>query len=128
MKLNAFTFVCDENIHPAVVEYLLSLDLSLKHVSDLNLISSSDEKILTEAHKSNSVVITHDSDFGKIVFTKKIPFTGILYLRPGHIVPALTIDTLKTLFENNFELHSPFMLIAERNKLKSIKVRIRNLG
>jgi hypothetical protein len=58
---------------------------------------------------------------------KKVSFTGIVYLRPGHIVPLFTIEILKTLFEKDFELEPPFMLIAERKK-ENIKVRIRSLG
>src|SRR5260221_11733153 len=115
MKLSRFSFVCDENIHPTVIDYLKTKVKLVKNISELGLASASDEKILAEAHSSASVVVTHDSDFGKIVFLKKVPFTGIVYLRPGHIIPVFTIDTLKSLFENELELRSPFMLVAERH-------------
>lgn len=128
MKLTEYSFVCDENIHPAVVDFLKEHVVSVKTVSELHLASADDEKILEVAHATQSIVLTHDSDFGKIVFMKKIAFTGIVYLRPGHIVPLLTVDTLKTLFANEFGLVLPFMLVAERTKLETLKVRIRSLG
>ena len=126
MKLFEYSFVCDENIHHIVVDFLKTHVKSIKTVSELNLTSQDDEKILEVAHTTQSVVLTHDNDFGKIVFMKKVPFTGIVYLRPGHIVPLFTIEILKSLFEKDFELEPPFMLIAERKK-EDIKVRIRSL-
>lgn len=126
MKLLDYSFLCDENIHPVVVDFLKTRVSSIQTVSELNLISQDDEKILEVAHSTRSIVLTHDSDFGKIVFLKKVPFTGIVYLRPGHIVPLFTIETLQALFEKEFELKAPFMLIAERKK-EDVKVRIRIL-
>ena len=126
MKLPEFSFVCDENIHPVVVDFLQSHVNSVKTVSSLTLVAQDDEKILAAAHITQSIVLTHDNDFGKIVFIKKVPFTGIVYLRPGHIVPLFTIEMLTALFERDFDLHPPFMLIAERKK-DDIKVRVRNL-
>jgi predicted nuclease of predicted toxin-antitoxin system len=126
MKLFEYSFVCDENIHPIVVDFLRTHAKSTKTISELNLISQDDEKILEVAHTSKSIVLTHDNDFGKLAFVKKVPFTGIVYLRPGHIVPLFTIEILKSLFEKDFELEAPFMLIAERKK-DDIKVRIRSL-
>lgn len=127
MKLTEYSIVCDENIHPVVVDFIRGEVKSVKTTYDLDLLSTDDEKILSAAHIMNSIVLTHDNDFGKIVFTKKVPFTGIVYLRPGHIIPLFTIEMLKTLFENEFDLAPPFMLVAERTKLDNIKVRLRSL-
>lgn len=116
MKLTEYSIVCDENIHPAVVNFIKDRVKFVKTTYDLNLLSADDEKILSVAHIMNSIVLT-----------KKVPFTGIVYLRPGHIIPLFTIEMLKTLFENEFELTPPFMLIAERTKLQNVKVRLRSL-
>jgi predicted nuclease of predicted toxin-antitoxin system len=126
MKLSGYSYVCDENIHPDVADYLKLHVKSVRTVSELHLQSQDDETILQAAHVTQSVILTHDSDFGKIIFMKKVPFTGIIYLRPGHIVPAFTIETLTALFEKDFVLTPPFMLIAERKK-DSVKIRIRSL-
>jgi predicted nuclease of predicted toxin-antitoxin system len=127
MRWREYSFVCDENIHPDVIDFLRLHSKSVKTVSELNLSSFDDETILKAAHAKQSVVLTHDSDFGKIIFMKKVSFTGIVYLRPGHIVSVFTIETLKALLEKDFDLEPPFMLIAERKK-DAIKIRIRNLG
>ena len=75
--------------------------------------------------KENRVIITQDRDFGKLIYTQNSDFIGILYLRPGHILPQFHIQTLEHLLESNIQLESPFILIAE-NFGNSIKIRIRN--
>ena len=70
MKLSGYSFICDENIHHGVVDFLRSAAKSVKTVSELNLTSQEDEKILEVAHASQSIVLTHDNDFDKIIFMK----------------------------------------------------------
>jgi hypothetical protein len=70
-------------------------------------------------------VVTHDSDFGKIVYTQPIKFLGILYLRPGHILAEFHISTLRTLFHNNPPVEPPFIIVAE-NTINTVKIRVRH--
>ena len=52
---------------------------------------------------------------------------GSVYLRPGHIDPRHTIDTLSTLFEMDVEVVVPFIVVAARRD-GLVRVRPRHLG
>ena len=118
-------FLTDENIDEELIAFLRSEGFDVTTVFEINLQSKSDVLILQEATKRNRIVISHDTDFGQIVFTQKIPFIGIIYLKPGHLVSEYTIQSLKTIFATQSELIPPFMVIAEHKGLH-IKLRIRN--
>lgn len=79
------------------------------------------------AHQERRVSLTHDRDFGAFIYLEKFSFTGIIYLRPGHLDPSFTITSLKFLLEAGIEVHPPFMVVAE-NTSETIQLRIRHLG
>ncbi len=59
----------------------------------------SDKFLLKEAYKEQRVILTHDSDFGKIIFTQSLPFVGIIYLRPGHFSADIIIQSIRTILQ-----------------------------
>lgn len=125
MKISELFFICDENIHPNVIHFLQSTNIRLTTVAELGLRSTKDEKILAKAIELNAVVITHDKNFGKLYFLESRPFTGIIYLKPGHIKFSVTIETLKNLLKDDFDITFPFILVAER-KGDFLTIRFRN--
>ena len=87
---------------------------------------TTDDRILLEmAHTEGRIVITHDRDFGQFIYVEQFPFTGILYLRPGHLKPDFTITSLNYLLQEHLELSPPFIIVAENTGTK-IKLRIRH--
>jgi predicted nuclease of predicted toxin-antitoxin system len=48
------------------------------------------------------VIITHDKDFGTLSIVRGEPMIGIIFLRPGHIDPKFTQETLEVLFQSNW--------------------------
>lgn len=74
--------------------------------------------------KEERVIITHDSDFGTLVFREKVEFTGIIYLRPGHFLTSFTQRTIDVILKADLKLKIPFILVAE-NKGNSVKMRVR---
>ena len=125
MVLSDFTFLTDENIHPDLVKFLRSKSFSVKDVREEKLHGTSDENLLNLSFKENRVILTQDRDFGRLIYTKSSDFIGIVFLRPGHILPDFHIQTIKYLLVNNLDLLKPFILVAE-NSGKSIKVRLKN--
>ena len=123
--LTKFTFLCDENIHPTVKQFILDTGVKVKSVYDLALNGKSDLEIISTAFKEKMVILTHDSDFGMYIYTQNVPFVGIVYLRPGHFDPGIHIQSLKAVFNHSQNINSPFIIVAENDK-KKIKVRIRN--
>ena len=124
MKLNELHFFADENIAPEIIGFLKQNGFDVKSVIEENLAGKDDKLLINFATQQNRVIITHDSDFGKIVFTQQINFIGIIYLRPGHFNPAFTLTTLRTLLSRELEITLPFIIVAE-NLIDKIKIRLR---
>lgn len=125
MVLKDFNYLTDENIHPELVKFLRDKSLNIIDVKEEKLIGTSDLNLMSLAFKENRIVITQDRDFGKLIYTKNTDFIGIIYLRPGHILPKFHIQTFDKIMKSNFEYEIPFILVAE-NSGASVKFRLRN--
>ncbi|HZF08366.1 MAG TPA: hypothetical protein VFE33_06205 [Thermoanaerobaculia bacterium] len=79
-----------------------------------------------EPFAENRVVLTHDSDFGRLAITTAEAIVGIVYLRPGHIRFGFTLETLEVLFEELTEVTPPFIAVAERTGDR-VRIRYRTL-
>ena len=126
MKLSNFGFLADENISNALVQYLRSQQLKVFSLREEKLIGSSDESLVKLAEEKELVIVTHDSDFGKITFVNNGMKTGVIFLKPGHINPQFPIQTIKELLSTTLSFSFPFMLVAERVG-DTLKVRKRLL-
>jgi len=118
----AFSVVTDENIHPRVVSFLREIGMDVLDIKEQNWLGMSDEDILSRAYEQGRVVITHDSDFGRLAVLAGKPLVGILYLRPAEIQADRTIEKLSRFFDNPVQLHPPFIVVIQGRK-----VRVRNL-
>lgn len=114
MELNEFSFLADENIHPDLILSLRQQNIKVISVKEEGLAGSTDDDLINRAEQADLIILTHDSDFGKIVFTNKGIHIGILYLRPGHILPRFHIQTFQALLQTSLDLSIPFLLVAER--------------
>jgi predicted nuclease of predicted toxin-antitoxin system len=124
MKLTAFALLADENIKPSLVAYLREKGFDVKSVKEENIFGSSDELLLELANKERRIIITQDDDFAQIVFTQKIPFIGIMHLKPGHFAGDIHIQTFKAILTLNPDVDTPFIISAIDNGSKTkIKVR-----
>lgn len=123
MKALDFPLLADENVHPDVIVFLREAGLDVESISEQGKFGLPDADVLQQANEANRVVLTHDSDFGGMaVFGAK--FTGIIYLRPGHIQADFTIKTLEAIRDNAPEVTPPFILVAERTG-DTVKIRVR---
>ncbi len=125
MKALDFPLLADENVHPNVIAFLRKIGLDVDSIAEQGQFGLPDIQVLQQATESNRVVLTHDSDFGGMaVFGAK--FTGIIYLRPGHIRADFTIKTLEAIRDNAPGVTPPFILVAERTG-DTVKIRVRQL-
>lgn len=125
MKALDFPLLADENVHPDVIAFLRKIGLNVDSISEQGKFGLPDTEVFQQATVSNRVILTHDSDFGGMaVFGAK--FTGIIYLRPGHIRADFTIQTLEAIRDNAPEVTPPFILVAERTG-DTVKIRVRQL-
>ena len=74
--------------------------------------------------ESASHLLTHDRDFGRLSLAAKRSTARIIYLRPGHILPQFTIDTLLTIEAMDLDLSPSFILVARR-RANFVRVRLR---
>jgi len=126
LRLDELGWVADENIHHEVVEGLRRQGADVLDVKESGWIGASDLDILRWAVAESRVVLTHDSDFGRLAITAAEAIIGIVYLRPGHILPGFTLETLKVLFAELNEVNPPFIAVAERTG-DWVRIRYRTL-
>ena len=124
MTFEDLKFLTDENIDPELVEFLRSKGCDVIDIKELALDGSKDIDILSYAHGVNRIVITHDEDFGKIIYTQNVSFTGIIYIRPGHFFVEFYIAAFENLLAQNLEYDPPFILVVEV-KEGYFKIRLR---
>ncbi len=84
---------------------------------------ATDESIIEKCYSSNKIILTHDNDFGKLIFTRFVSFFCIIYLRPGHFDGSFHIPTLKSILKYE-ELISRGTLIIGQRTANKIKIRI----
>ena len=126
MSPTRFRLLADENIHPAVIEFLRSLQAEVATVAELGLRGTDDQAILRAAFESSQVVLTHDRDFGTLALAAGQPVLGIIYIRPGHILPEFTIGTLEAIFGSSLTPQPPFLLVATR-RAETVRLRLRQM-
>ena len=126
MKLAELAFLTDENIDAAVVAWLRERGHAVVDIKEEGLFGLLDQEILKRAFEQQQVIISQDSDFGTLVFRDDAQLFGILYLRPGHEDPAVHLETLQSLFEQEFDLAPPFIITAE-HRGEVIRFRVREL-
>jgi predicted nuclease of predicted toxin-antitoxin system len=75
--------VLDENIPPAVVNYLLRKrpDWTIRHVREIGLRGASDKAVFDWAQKNKSIVITFDEDFADARMFPAGTHAGVIRLR-----------------------------------------------
>ncbi|GAA4449086.1 hypothetical protein GCM10023189_07990 [Nibrella saemangeumensis] len=125
MQLNDLRLLSDENISPVLLDYLLERGCDVVSVEQAGLTGASDVKVLEWAYQELRVILTQDSDFGKLAFVHKKPFIGIIRLWPGHLLGRLHLPTLEAVSNTELVVDTPFVIVAEKTG-DTIQIRMRN--
>jgi len=126
VRLTEFPLLTDENLDPAVVQYLRDQNFDVLDIAEQRMFGKTDVEILRLAVSQGRVVVTHDSDFGTLAMSQGEKFIGVLYLRPGHIDSQFTIETLQSLLDATPEVQVPFIVVAKRSG-PDVTIRVRLL-
>lgn len=126
MKFREFALLTDQNIHSGVVAFLRSEGFQVLDVAQAGLTGASDVAILARAAAEGRIVLTHDADFGTLAIPQGLPFVGIVYLRPGHVGPEPTVESLKELLAADPDFLPPFIVVVKRTGAR-VNIRIRTL-
>jgi predicted nuclease of predicted toxin-antitoxin system len=119
-----FALVADENIAPELVAALRERRIDVCTLHEWGLSGAADADILSRAYSAKRVILTHDADFGLLAVRRKVPFTGVIFLRPGHIRTSFSLEALDTLRSAAVDVEPPFLIVLER-KQNRILIRLR---
>ena len=119
-------FFADENISDELIEWLKQQQYKISSIKAEKLFGVSDKTIIEKCFIEKLIIITHDNDFGKIIFTENVSFHIIIYLRPGHFDGRFHIPSMqKLLLHTNFIL--PGSLLICQRKSNKIQIRFRQI-
>ena len=62
------------------------------------------------------VVLTQDADFGTLVIRDRLPFIGIIYIRPGDLHPSVVLDLIVAITHSSTRVVPPFIVVADRRR------------
>ncbi len=119
-------FFADENIQQSLISWLEESGFNISGIRAENLHGLDDEAIIRKAFFEKKIIITQDSDFGKIIFTKNIKFYSVIFLKPGHHHSDFHIPTLKAILKHIDKIKEGSIIIGVR-KNDDIKLRFRFL-
>ncbi len=123
---NVLSFFADENIPSELIEWIRNNEYNVSGVKAEKMFEMADADIIKNCYSSGQIIITQDNDFGKIIFTKSVPFFSIIYLRPGHLDAGFHIPTLKSILKRKELIIAGTLVIGSRKDDK-IKIRIKQI-
>jgi predicted nuclease of predicted toxin-antitoxin system len=114
----------DENVHPAVAAELRRQGKDAVTAMEKGVGGKPDAIVLATAVAEGRVVISHDSDFGLLAVNAGQLSVGLIYLRPGHIQLAYTLQSLWAIEASVGEVEAGFVIVAE-HRTGQVRVRLR---
>lgn len=124
MQLRELRLLADEAFDAVVVAELRREHWDIQTVHDVGLAGRSDEAVLEHAHRSQRVVLTFDADFGRLVIGLRMPFIGVVFVRPGHIDSEFTLASLREADRSIDVARTPFLRVIERRS-ETVAMRLR---
>jgi len=73
-------FLLDQDVYAVTKRFLSGLGHDIVPVVQIGLSRADDEEILRVAQEQGRILVTHDRDFGNLVFVRTLG-SGVLYLR-----------------------------------------------
>lgn len=112
--------LADENFPLASVRFLKNKGYDIKAIGG-ELSSIKDESVIHIAIKENRVIITHDRDFGELVYKLGYKPKGVIYFRWKEFKPEEPGRFLHDLFSNQIKFEGFFTVISE-NHIRQRKI------
>lgn len=122
----SLSFFADENISSALISWIRTNGYNISGVKEEKMEGASDLKIIQKCFTSRNIILTHDNDFGKLIFTQPVSFFSIIYLRLGHFDGSFHIPTMKSILKHKQLITSGTLVIGQRT-LNKIKIRIKHI-
>jgi predicted nuclease of predicted toxin-antitoxin system len=105
-------FLADENIPIKAVEALKQKNIDIIPILDISL-GLSDREALDLANRQGRVIITFDTDFGKLVFKEKLKVKGIVLLRFIPKSPQQILKRIEYIITAGIPIENSFLVVRE---------------
>lgn len=105
-------FLADENIPLKAVETLRQKDIDITTTLKISP-GLSDKEVLNLANKQGRIIITFDTDFGKLAFKEKLKVKGIILLRFIPKSPQHIAKRIENLLASGTPIENCFLIVKE---------------
>ncbi|MCO6453302.1 MAG: DUF5615 family PIN-like protein [Caldilineales bacterium] len=116
-------FLLDQDVYAVTRRFLNDLGHDVVTAASVGLSRASDESILEYAETQDRILVTRDSDFGGLVFVRKIG-AGVIFLR---MLPS-SADVTHTILKRVIEKHTEAELSDSFVVVEPAGYRIRHLS
>ena len=106
-----FSFLLDENMDYAVIDYLESKGFTVEHIKKIDKTGIKNGKVYQYAEEKQMWIITRDKDYQNLYRSSKSKETGIVYLKIKNTKRKFIINALDRLFSENVDFYTKKQLI-----------------
>jgi len=114
-------FLADENIPIKAVDALRQKGVDIISILEISP-GLSDGEVLDLANRRGRVIITFDTDFGKLAFKKKLKVKGIVLLRFTPRSPQQIAKRIEYLIVAGIPIENCFLIVREHS-VRAIPIR-----
>jgi predicted nuclease of predicted toxin-antitoxin system len=109
--------ILDENLPPRWRDYLAPFGISATHWKDIGNIGDPDENIFTYACENNSIIVTQDLDFTRILALRGSHLPSIIQFRIQNPIPEVIGSALtEILHQHQEQLESGCLISVDLNR------------
>ena len=106
-------FLLDENVDARLGAFLVQQGHDVKTIAIDYPQALADNQVLAIALRERRILVTHDRDFGELIFRERRPHAGVILLRMRGTLDELQTRMLQVIVE--FEAHlTQFVVVTER--------------
>jgi len=110
----------DMNLSPFWSEVLTSAGFPATHWSEIGRADASDQEIFHYAQKNESVVFTHDLDFGDILAATGADSPSVIQIRTENPTPgAMKEAVIRALNQFQSELSAGALIVVDPEKIRA---------
>lgn len=106
----------DESADARLAPWLRSLGHDVSAIAADHPASLKDQQVLAIATRENRILITDDRDFGELILARKLPHSGVIYLRLGEYADLATKqERIAEVLERYVHVLDRFLVVTPRH-------------
>lgn len=109
-------FLLDESTDARLAAWLRSLDHDVTAIAADHPASLKDQDVLAIARREQRILITDDRDFGELIFARRQPHRGVIYLRLGEYADLrIKKDRIAHVLKHYADVLDRFLVVTRRH-------------